>query len=370
MTIVIIYIEGAGIMENKVIKDYIDSSKQLIDDLLIVVVGNAREITKDFSDFESGTSVVSEYYALERFRKIITTLRTEGFEVVPYYDEMDFIHDYLTHRLRNNYYKKMIVFNFAQKGIVHGRKSLIPLFCEMNNIIHTNSDPFTTSFTREKYFWYKLLKGIIPVCDTWIYDISLGWFDGRPSKGDKVIAKLENQCSSMGMDENSVFIYESSQDNFLNGLANTYQSRIIVQKFIEGYEVEVPFFCNNHYFQCLKPQGIMIDNNANIGDNFLDYKARGNHLFSFYNFDEKFPDITPAILSTTEKIARIMDIQGMGRIDFRLDCALNFYVTDINSNPHLIEVASPSEALRQIGLNKYSDLMHLIIGVTLSRHPN
>ena len=114
-------------MSRGVIENCIQLSKQNVENLLIVVVGNAREITKDFTDFESGTSVVSEYYALERFKKIIDTLRTEGFEVVPYYDEMDFIHDYLTHRLRNNYYKKMIVFNFAQKGIVHGRKSLVPL---------------------------------------------------------------------------------------------------------------------------------------------------------------------------------------------------------------------------------------------------
>lgn len=357
-------------MENKMIKDYINLSKQLIEELLIVVVGNAREITKDFSDFEAGTSVVSEYYALERFKKIITTLRNEGYEVVPYYDEMDFIHDYLTHRLRNNYYKKMIVFNFAQKGTVHGRKSLIPLFCEMNNIIHTNSDPFTTSFTREKYFWYKLLKGIIPVCNTWIYDISLGWFDGKPSNGDKVIAKLENQCSSMGMDKNSVFVYNSSKDKLLKNLAQTYKSRIIVQKFIEGYEVEVPFIFDSHHFQCLKPQGIMINNSIHIGSDFLDYKARGNHLFAFYNFDEKFPEITSEILCATEKIARILDIQGMGRIDFRLDDNLNFYVTDINSNPHLLEIASPAEALRQVGFKQYSDLMHLIIGVTVSRHPN
>lgn len=352
------------------IKEYIDLSKKCVDNLLIVVVGNAREITKDFSDFKSGTSVVSEYYALERFRKIVTTLREEGFEVISYYDEMDFIHDYLTHRLRNNYYKKMIVFNFAQKGIVHGRKSLVPLFCEMNNIIHTNSDPFVTSFVREKYFWYKLLKGIVPVCDTWIYDASLGWFDGSPSIGDMVISKLENQCSSMGMDENSVYTYDPSKDNMLLEQANTYESRIVVQKFIKGYEVEVPFFCDKDYFQCLKPQGIMVDNNTYIGNSYLDYNARGNHLFSFYNFDEVFPDITPAILSTVERIARIINIQGMGRIDFRLDDDLNYYVTDINSNPHLIEVASPAEALRQIGLNEYSDLMHLIIGVTLNRHPS
>lgn len=357
-------------MARKLIENYIQLSKQKVEDLLILVVGNAREITKDFSDFETGTSVVSEYYALERFRNIVNTLRAEGFEVVPYYDEMDFIHDYLTHRLRNNYYKKMIVFNFAQKGIVHGRKSLVPLFCEMNNIIHTNSDPFVTSFTREKFLWYKLLKGIVSVCDTWIYDSSLGWLDGQPTQGNYVIAKLENQCSSMGMDENSVFVYEASKDNMLQKLADTYKSRIIVQKFIEGYEVEVPFLCDNENFQCLKPQGIMINDAAHIGKHFLDYNARGNHLFSFYNFDDKFPQITPAILSATEKIARIINIQGMGRIDFRLDDSFNFYVTDINSNPHLIEVASPSEALRQIGLNKYSDLLHLIIGVTLNRHPS
>ena len=362
--------QGECYMAKKTIENYIQLSKKNIENLLIVVVGNAREITKDFTDYESGTSVVSEYYALERFRNIIDTLRAEGFEVIPYYDEMDFIHDYLTHRLRNNYYKKMIVFNFAQKGIVHGRKSLVPLFCEMNNIMHSNSDPFVTSFTREKYFWYKLLKGIVPVCNTWIYDSTLKWFDGQPNQGEYVIAKLENQCSSMGMDKNSVFVYEPSRDDMLQKLSNTYKSRIIIQKFIEGYEVEVPFFCDNDSFQCLKPQGIMINGNDNLGNHFLDYTARGNHLFSFYNFDDKFPQITPAILSTTERIARIINIQGMGRIDFRLNNNFDFYVTDINSNPHLIEVASPSEALRQMGLGKYSDLLHLIIGVTLNRHPN
>lgn len=89
---------------NENIEQYIKLSKNNTDDIVIIVVGNARGITKDFDDFSSGTSVSSEYYALERFRKIVLTLRQEGFEVVPYYDEMDFIYDYLTHRIRNNYY--------------------------------------------------------------------------------------------------------------------------------------------------------------------------------------------------------------------------------------------------------------------------
>ena len=357
-------------MDKDLLMNYIELSKSNIDDLVIVVVGNTKENTKEFSDFTTGTSVVSEYYALDRFRKIVMTFQEAGYEVLSYYDEMDFIHDYLTHRIRNNYYKKMIVFNFAQKGTVHGRKTLVPLFCEMNNIVHTNSDPFITSFVREKYFWYKLLKGLVPVCDTWIFDSKLGWFDGFPPKNELVIAKLENQCSSMGIDDNSVFHYSKNKDEYLYSLAKTYNSRIVVQKFVEGYEVEVPFICTDKEFLCLKPQGICINDNINIGLSYLDYTARGNHLFSFYNFDEEFPDITPAIFSAVEKIARIINIQGMGRIDFRLDKQMNFYVTDINSNPHLIDVASPCEALRKIGLTDYSDLLHLIIGITLSRHPN
>lgn len=352
------------------IESYISISKNNINEIVIIVVGNAREITKNFSDFTFGTTVTSKYYALERFRKIVETLRNEGFEVIAYYDEMDFIHDFLTQRIRNNYYKKMIIFNFAQKGTAHGRKSLIPLFCEMNNILHTNSDPFVTSFVREKYLWYKLLKGIVPICDTWIFDYSMGWLDGKPSYNEKIIAKLENQCSSIGIDNNNVFLYSSEQENFLNSLAKTYGSRVIVQKFIEGYEVEVPFIYDGKYFQCLKPQGISINNIIELGSKYLDYNCRGHHLFDFYNFDEQFPNTVSAIYSAVETIVKIINIQGMGRIDFRMDYNSKFYVTDINSNPHLIDVASPAESLRQLGFKEYSSLLHLIIGLTISRHPN
>lgn len=133
-------------MSRSVIENCIQLSKQTVENLLIVVVGNTHEIAKDFTDFESGMSIVSEYYALEHFRNVVDTLRAEGFEVVPYYDEMDFIRDYLTHRLRSDYYKKMIVFNFAQKSIVHGRESLVSPFCEMNNIMYTNDENLNFRF--------------------------------------------------------------------------------------------------------------------------------------------------------------------------------------------------------------------------------
>lgn len=93
-------------------------------------------------------------------------------------------------------------------------------------------------------------------------------------------------------------------------------------------------------------------------------------MFDFYSFDEIFPEVTTKIVSEVNKIVKVMDIQGMGRIDFIVNSHLKFYVTDINSTPHLIEVASPAEELRKIGFEDYASLLHLIIGITLSRHLN
>lgn len=357
-------------MNREKIKEYIRISKSLASKIIVVVVGNAKEITRVDYDFTDGTSIVSEYYALQKFNHIVETLKDEGFETLSYFDEMDFIHDFLTQRIRNNYYKPFVVLNFAQKGLVHGRKSLIPVFCEMNSIIHTNSDPFVCSLVREKYVWYKLLEGIAPVCNTWLYDPQMGWVDNSPSEGKKVIAKLENQCSSIGLDTSNVFNYSQQNDGYIQELAQRYSSRVVVQEFIAGYEVEFPFCYDGTEVYCLRPQGIKINGEHYIGETILAYETRKNHEYEFYNYDELNSELSAKICKSVAKIAKVMNMQGMGRIDCRIAANGDYYFTDINSNPHLIEIASPAEALRQIELNEYSDLLHLVIGITITRHPN
>lgn len=352
------------------INEYIDISKSYANKVIVIVVGNAKEVTRIDDDFTEGTSIISEYYALHKFNQIVETFKEEGFETISYFDEMDFIQDYLTQRIRNNYYKPFIVFNFAQKGIVHGRKSLIPLFCEMNHIVHTNSDPLVCSLVREKYIWYKLLQEVCPVCRTWLYDNKLKWINNCPDNNEVVIAKLENQCSSIGLDSANVFEYTSSSDMQIEALAQKYNSRVVVQKFIEGYEVEFPFCYDGKNFFCLKPQGIMIDGEKYIGKKIIEYTTRKNHEYEFYNFDEFNPDLSEKISSSIEKAVKSIDMQGMGRIDCRIDIDGNFFFTDVNSNPHLIEIASPSESLRQLGFSSYADLLNLLIGITITRHPN
>lgn len=146
--------------ERVLLQDLIDYAHKNINNYLVIIVGNVVGITPHENDFHADTSITDEYYTLSQFNRISSCLQKIGFDTLCYFDEMDFIHDVLTHRIRNNYPQKFIVLNFAQKGLVRGRKSLVPAFCEMNNILHTNSNAFACSFAREKYYWGLCLRGL------------------------------------------------------------------------------------------------------------------------------------------------------------------------------------------------------------------
>ena len=186
-------------------------------------------------------------------------LQNNGLETLCYFDEMDFILDILARRIRNNYPKKFIVLNFAQKGIVQGRKSLIPVFCEMNKIMHTNSNGFVSSFAREKFYWNLCLKHHFDTPESWLYDNG-EWRLGKPNIGEKVILKLSNQASSIGLDsESSIFNYALEKDEVIDRLSKIYNEPVLVQKFISGQEVEVPIVYNGNKCFALPPAGIMIE---------------------------------------------------------------------------------------------------------------
>lgn len=354
----------------KKIQNYIDTAKSMSENILVIVLGNVKGITHDYTDFTNGTSVASEFYSLDQFNLIVNSLQKNNIETLCYFDEMDFISDFLNNRIRNNYPKKFIVLNFAQKGIVQGRKSLIPVFCEMNGLMHTNSNGFASSFAREKYYWGLSLKPFVSTPESWLYGKN-GWIAGCPNEGLKVIAKLPNQASSIGLDsDSSVFNYTHKKDGYIEEMLRQYDEPILIQEFISGREAEVPVFYNGKDCFSLPPAGITIDGEDNLGNRFLNYKRRGNQGFGRYNLELHDANLATQLRCASEKISQIMDLQGISRIDYRIAYNGNYYVTDINCNPHLTATSCIAKSLGYIGFEQYDHLILALIGLTLSRHPN
>lgn len=354
---------------------YIKIGKENKDNYKIALVANVKLLSVLGEDYPSPlTSAASEFFSLDQLEEILTALRNQlGYEVALYLDENSFLESYIKSQ---NYYnkKKLLVLNSAQSGIASGRKSLIPAFCELNGIVHTNSDSFVSSYTRFKYHCYTFLKeGGFSVCDSYLYNYNTGWYRKRPKLNEKVIVKLNRECSSIGLSTNNIFEYTPEKDKFIHKLSKEYKQSVIIQKFISGYEVEVPTVSDGKTFKVFNPTGVGTieplnndDIKYNLGDEILDYTIRGHHLFKFYDLSKLFPEVSKKIQSETEEVAKAFHLFGLGRVDYRITENGDYYITDISSNPHFTESMTFNEVYKNMGY-EYKDVFATLIGLSLCR---
>lgn len=347
------------------IKEQIQSS---INNYSIILVANVREKTTGFQDY-NGTSVISEFLTLTQYELIIDTIRNIGFEVSSYFDENEFIKDCISNNYFQNLGKQVIVINTAQKGTAVGRKSLIPAFCDLNGLWHTNSNAYIVSLTRNKYHCDSILKtNGFPVTKEYLYFPDTGWFLGQsPNLGEKVIAKLNGETSSIGMTDENIFVYDNTKDYFIQKLSSVYNQPVIIQSFIEGYEVEVPVIIDGNDSEIVLPVGISVDGKECLNESILNYEIRKNLKFGFYNYELFNNSISTKLEECSKNVVKLLGIEGFGRVDFRIDTNGNYYITDIAANPHLTKGMSFNYAFEENNMG-YQDMLETLIALTISRY--
>ena len=334
--------------------------------LKIFLVSNIREKTNNFNDY-SGTSVISEYLSLTQQELIVESLRNSGFETICFIDEMDFIQSYIT----NDYYRKdnkyKVIINTAQKGTSIGRKSLIPAFCDLYGLCHTNSNPYVVSLARNKYHCNCLLKANgLSTANSYLFIPHKGWLLGKhPYEGEKVIVKLNYETSSIGLTTNNIFVYDCSKDSFIEQMSCSYNQPVIVESFIEGYEVEVPVIIGQEA-EIVLPVGITVENKKDLGNQILDYNIRKDLKFGFYNFSKFDSKLSMQLEKYTIDVVNLLGISGFGRVDFRIDYNKNIYITDIATNPHITKGMSFYYFTENL-LN-YTQMLETLIALSLLRY--
>lgn len=357
-------------MDNHEIKILIDKylklEEQHRNQLLLILVANVEGENSEYDDYKN-TSVLSEYYTLEEFETLSTTYKKMGYEVLNYFSERDFMRDIIDNQIQIND-KKLLVINSAQTGTYIGRKSLIPAFCDYSKIMHTGSNPYVVSLCRDKFHTNSILNNYFQnSLPTYVYAQNQKWIGGkRPIIGEKVIAKLNGESASIGLTESNVFVYSPKSDSYLYQLTNQYRQPVIVQPFIDGYEIELPIIIGKWKFALLAA-GIKMNDSKLLGGKFLDYNTRFNHTYDFYNYDSFNKILSESIKRDAIKVAEILNIENFGRIDFRIDPKGNYYISDIATNPHITKDSSFSYIFNELGYS-YSELLSAMIGVTLSKY--
>jgi D-alanine-D-alanine ligase len=355
-------------MVNRLLDYFLELAYKNHDKLQIVLVCNVDGLTIDADNYAED-SITSEYLTLNQYNKILSSIRQQGFDVISYFDEDQFIADVINGNCMNTSKRDLLVLNSAQKGTKIGRKSLVPSFCDLHHIFYNNSNAYTVSLCRDKYRSGCLLDYFkIPTPKSWLYKYNNGWLlNEHPFVNATVIAKLNFETSSIGLDEKNIFSYSEDKENFIRNLSQKYKQDVIVQEFIHGYEVETTFISSVQNY-VLPPMGIQwSESKKMLGDTILNYTARKNHPYEFYDFSKEKPELFEKIQKLTLDIKDILDITGIGRVDFRITPDNQLYVTDVATNPGYSIYSSTYKVFELLGYS-FEEMISIFIGSSLANY--
>lgn len=344
-----------------ILDNYIKRTEELAPKLRVALVTSVLNETKNFMDFLEN-SVTTCYLTRKEVDRLIDLFRDNNIYVELYNDIESFFKCYYSPQWKCN-----AIFESSPKGIAKGRDALLPAFCDTVGLLHFGPNAAANLRTCNKYQWFcVLVKNNLPVPDTFFYND--GWVN-RPV-GEKFILKLNEECASIGLSENSLvdrnFEMLSRRAKQLQAI---YNESVIAQKFINGYEVEVPILCNHNTVSILPAVGLSLNGKHKLDDLFFDYSAIVGDDYGLYLYETINKEVADKLYNICKKVVKILDLEGHFRIDFRITADGNPYITDINNDPTIGLESSFLFSIKSLG---YSDknLIAIILGNYLTNLTN
>lgn len=337
---------------------YINQVRTMQSKYIIVLLCNVEGLTNTYEDYDED-SLEGDYYSLQAFQSIRDTIHNLGFDVISYFNELDFINYFLNTKLEFSNY---LVISTAKTGTYLGRKSLIPAFCELNGLKYLGCDPYAVSFAKDKFHWHILLeKANISIPNYWLFNFHNGWFaNQKPRNNYKIICKLNNESCGVGLSNKNIVCYNKDIDGFLDNLSRKYYQSVLVEQFITGYEVEVPVLVLRNEIISFEPCIINIDDSILLKDKILDYNIRKNDEYRYELLKDYDNIMTSNLKKTAADIARLLNFKGISRIDFRIDTNKNYYVTDVATTPFFNQNSSVRMGIEAMGYT-YEDFISMLI---------
>lgn len=339
-----------------------DSALRIAGDITVAVVLNRKEEIPDNPD-DRATEYLSDLEANE----LITGFRDAGFRTRYYEGERAFVTAVLEHDQAIGTTSRSIVYNLAQSGTGPGRKSMIPSFCALNNIPTCNSNSYAVSLARHKLHVHALLRRFaLPTPDTWSFTANSGWLMGEtPPAAVPLIAKAAYEAASVGLDRDSLGTLSPEYEQILTGKSTRLGQPVVVQQLIAGREFETPVIEIDGRFFALRPVGITLDGDDQLGERILVYDsvARDNYQFAPGQAEEPLAE---QLRTAAEKACEVLGLSGFARVDFRVPADGDARVIDVATSPHMVHHSSYWAAFDHAGWS-HPEMLACMIAVNGDR---
>jgi D-alanine-D-alanine ligase len=310
----------------------------------------------------------AEFDTVETVDAIAGALRGGGHEVEKI--EVTGPASHLAARIES--YGPDLIFNTAEGRRGRTREAFYPALFEELGFPYTGSDAYGMTVTLDKWMT-KLILGAQGIDTPRVRlvvpdDLRRMREIGLAGLSFPVIVKPNYEGSSKGIGDDAIARDGRALAEMLPKALRRYPAGLIVEEFIPGNDVTVPFIEGLGDEGVLLPVDYVIDPGARSRFNIYDYRLKSTESSRVaVRCPPDLPrDVVSRLRGISKLAARTLGIRDLGRIDFRLAEDGRIYLLEVNALPSLERGASTFAAAAREGLD-YDGALSAIVASAARR---
>jgi D-alanine-D-alanine ligase len=250
-----------------------------------------------------------------------------------------------------------LIFNTAEGRRGRTREAFYPAFFEELGFAYTGSDAYVLTVTLDKWMTKLVLgaQGIDTPRAKLIVgdDLKRGREIGSLGLAYPVIVKPNFEGSSKGIGDDAVAKDRSALAEMLPRVLRKYPAGVLVEEFVSGTDVTVPFLEGIGDDGVLTPVDYLIDPTARSKYNLYDYRLKSteSNRVSVRCPPDLPRDVVARLRAISKTAVRTLGVRDVGRIDFRIGEDGRIYLLEVNALPSLEKGASTFAAALREGLD-------------------
>jgi D-alanine-D-alanine ligase len=250
-----------------------------------------------------------------------------------------------------------LIFNTAEGRRGRTREAFYPGLFEELGFPYTGSDAYVMTVTLDKWMTKLMLgaQGIDTPRARMVVpdDMQRGRDIGMLGLAYPVIVKPNYEGSSKGIGDEVVARDPRAMLDMLPRVLRKYPAGVLVEEFIPGTDVTVPFVEGVGDDGVLTPVDYVIEPSARTRFNIYDYRLKSTdaNRVSVRCPPDLQRDVVARLRALTKLAVRTLGIRDLCRIDFRLGEDGRLYLLEINALPSLEPGGSTFSAAAREGLD-------------------
>jgi D-alanine-D-alanine ligase len=284
----------------------------------------------------------AEFDSAETVQAIAEGLRAGGHEVETI--EVTGPASHLAARLES--FGPDLIFNNAEGRRGRTREAFYPALFEELGFPYTGSDAYVLTVTLDKWLTKLVLsqRGIDTPRGRLVTPEEFKRLKDPGSLGlaFPVIVKPNYEGSSKGIVDEAVVRDPKTLSEVLPRALRAYPTGVLVEEFIAGTDVTVPFLEGRGDEGVLLPVDYVVDPSAKSRFNLYDYRLKSAeaNMVQVRCPPDLPRDVTSRLQAIAKQATRVLGIRDVGRVDFRLGEDGRIYLLEVNALPSLEHGAS------------------------------